>query len=101
MNTKTLYVVLLALLLAGSVIYTPAYAQDPYADEVTTVTFGEGAGFGQAYFPGNVVGPPHGNENANQPQDSEEHLVSLGNGGRIVLSFVDNILGSVVQSDVK
>ncbi|MCD6385895.1 cell surface protein [Candidatus Sumerlaeota bacterium] len=73
-------------------LFSPALAYDPFADEVTSVTYGVGAGFGQEYFPDNVLGPPHGNADAHMPQTSPEHLLSLGNGGRIVLKFGDNIV---------
>ncbi len=91
-KVRLLCVLYLTIGIVGVTMFTPAHAQDPYVDEVTSVTFGEGAGFGQDYFPGNVLGPPHGNEDANQAQDSPEHLLSLGNGGRIILRFRDNII---------
>lgn len=68
------------------------YAFDPFADAVTSVTYGIGAGYGQEYFPGNVLGAPHGNADSNNPEQSAEHLLSLGNGGRIILEFLDNIV---------
>ncbi len=68
------------------------YAQDAFADTVTSVTYGIGAGYGQDYFPDNVLGPPHGNADAENPQQSAQHLLSLGNGGSIVVAFVDNIV---------
>lgn len=78
-------------IILSSGFYT-ARAQDPFADAVTSVTYGIGAGFGQSYFPQNVLGPPYGSADANNPQSSPEHLLSLGNGGRIVLGFLDNIV---------
>lgn len=68
------------------------FCGDPFADSVVSFEPGSGAGFGEAYFPDNVLGPPHGNESTAIPQASEQHLLSLGNGGEIVLEFSDNII---------
>jgi hypothetical protein len=59
-----------------------------FPDTVSEFTPGPGAGFGQAYYPGNVLGPPHGNANPATPNFSEQDLLSLGDGGHIVLRFV-------------
>lgn len=66
--------------------------QDPFADRVVSVTYGIGAGFGQDFFPQNVLGPPYGNADPHNPQSSPQHLLSLGNVGSIILEFVDNIV---------
>lgn len=91
LRRKTLIGVLIIFALIFLTV-SGAMGFDPFADEVTSVTYGEGAGFGQDYFPENVLGPPHGNADAHTPQTSAQHLLSLGNGGRIVLKFVDNIV---------
>ncbi len=81
-------IVVLALCLAGS-----AVAQsDPWADDVVLFEAGAGAGFGQAFFPGNVLGPPDSTATALIPSSSEEELLSLGFGGVIVLEFNDNLI---------
>lgn len=48
---------------------------------------GMGAGFGQGSYPGNVLGPPNGTTNPAQPNFAPEDLLSLGDGGWIVLDF--------------
>lgn len=47
----------------------------------TTVTFGA------AYFPANVLGPPQGTTDGYEPASSPADLLSLGNGGHIILEF--------------
>ena len=54
-----------------------------YATEVVSVSYGAGAGFGQADMPGIVLGPPHGAGCCAGSLD----VLSLGNGGEIVLGF--------------
>lgn len=61
-----------------------------FPDAVDEFVPGTGAGFGQASYPGNVLGPPNGNSNPNTPNFSEQDLLSLGDGGRITLRFVNN-----------
>ena len=68
------------------------FCGDPFADRVVSFQPGIGAGFGESYFPENVLGPPHGNESTAIPQASKSHLLSLGDGGEIVLEFLDNII---------
>ena len=62
---------------------------DPWADSVIVVEFGQGAGFGYNYFPDNILGPPDSNATPGQPSASQQELLSLGTGGRIVLAFLD------------
>jgi hypothetical protein len=54
-----------------------------YATQVVSVSYGPGAGFGQADMPGIVLGPPHGGGCCAGSLD----VLSLGNGGEIVLGF--------------
>lgn len=61
-----------------------------FAEEVVSFTPGTGSNFGQGFFPANVLGPPNGNSNANTPTFTEEDLLSLGDGGTIILKFVNN-----------
>lgn len=63
-----------------------AYPQS-FARAVVSFKPGAGAGFGQSYYPQNVLGPPHGNANSATPNFSEQDLLSLGDGGSIVLDF--------------
>ncbi len=62
---------------------------DPWADSVVSVNYGTGAGFGQDYFPENVLGPPDSNATPFQPAADAAELLSLGSGGEIVLAFLD------------
>lgn len=55
---------------------------------VDSVTTGTGAGFGLALFPGNVLSGPNGGDTPpHVPNDSEEELFSLGDGGSITLAW--------------
>lgn len=75
-----------ALLLGQPV--NPAVAGS-FPDRVREFQPGAGAGFGQAYYPGNVLGAPNGNSNPATPNDSAADLLSLGDGGWIVLEFTN------------
>lgn len=55
----------------------------PYASEVVSFEPGPGAGFGQDELPGVVLGPPVGYG----PLSGSLDVVSLGQGGEIVLGF--------------
>lgn len=59
--------------------------EDPFADALVSFFPGEYAGFGQEDLPDIVLGPPEG---AGEFGGST-HVVSLGQGGEIVLEFVD------------
>lgn len=67
-----------AVALAGA-----ADAQAPFADAVVSFTPGAGAGFGADKLPGIVLGPPRGGGELQGSLD----VLSLGNGGVIVLRF--------------
>jgi hypothetical protein len=58
-------------------------ACDGFATEVASVEYGPGAGFGQGAMPAIVLGPPEGSGATQGSLD----VVSLGNGGTIVLGF--------------
>lgn len=60
----------------------------PYATEVVSFTPGDGAGFGAGDLPNVVLGPPHGRGRL----AGSTHVVSLGVGGAIVLSFGDRAI---------
>jgi hypothetical protein len=61
---------------------------DPFADRVVSFCQGGGAGFGQERLPGVVLGPPRGGGNGSGSLD----VLSLGNGGNIVLEFTDVVV---------
>ncbi len=63
-----------------------------FPDRVASFSPGPGAGFGQSFFPQNVLGPPNGNANPQLPNASEADLLSLGVGGSIVLEFISNVV---------
>ena len=65
---------------------------DPWADSVVAFSPGPGAGFGEPYFPGNVLGPPDSMATSTSPSSSPRELLSLGTGGSIILEFIDNII---------
>ena len=82
-------------------VATPALAPTPsddgcaadavqplYADQVIALTPGTGAGFGSEKFPGVVLGPSHG---AGMDAGSLD-VLSLGNGGEIILGFKDRVI---------
>lgn len=55
----------------------------PYAREVVSFSPGSNAGYGQAAYPGDVLGPPSGKGTSAGSLD----VLSLGVGGEIVLDF--------------
>lgn len=59
---------------------------DPFVDRVVSFEVGPGGGNGKEKLPDVVLGPPRGGGKLR----SGTHVVSLGNGGVIVLEFVDN-----------
>ncbi len=58
---------------------------DPFADAIVSFDPGPGAGFGQDQMPCIVLGPPQGAGDSAGSTD----VLSLGNGGSIVLEFTD------------
>jgi len=62
---------------------------DPWADEVIEVEYGFGAGYGQDYFPNNILGPPDTAATELFPSANPEELLTLGSGGSIILVFND------------
>ncbi len=88
--------ILLPLLLACA----PLQA-DRWADAVVEVVYGEGAGFGQDFLPANVLGPPDPLASPTTPAAAEEELLSLGDGGWIVLAFLDNVIHDQPGPDLR
>ncbi len=73
-------------------VLEPIWDVTPWADVVVDFIPGAGAGFGQNYFPKNVLGPPaqDANVSAYSPNTSPQEILSLGSGGEIILQFSDN-----------
>ena len=86
MTTRTAF----ALALAVVVAHPPGCGAQAFPDRVAGFAPGPGASFGQAYYPGNVLGAPHGSSDPETPQISDQHLLSLGDGGHITLEFVSH-----------
>ncbi len=72
----------------------PIKMVDPWADEVVGFNPGVGAGFGQNYFPNNVLGPPDPNPSLSEYLASNDprEILALGHGGEIILKFTDNYI---------
>ncbi len=68
-------------------LQTVAGFSQAFPDKVHSFVPGKNAGFGQGFFPGNVLGPPNGTSNAQVPNFSQADLVSLGTGGSIIMEF--------------
>jgi hypothetical protein len=80
---------MLTLLLSISLLGAdPAEDKEPtpFVDRVVAFMPGPGAGYGEKKFPDVVLGPPKGGGKLKAGID----VLSLGNGGTIVLEFVDN-----------
>ncbi|MDZ7309288.1 MAG: hypothetical protein ONB49_19835 [candidate division KSB1 bacterium] len=75
-------------------VLEPITASDPWADAVVSFKPGPGAGFGQNFFPDNVLGPPDPDPTLTpaNPSAKPQELLSLGNGGEIILDFTDNYI---------
>jgi len=61
--------------------------EDPFADAVVSFTPGDYAGFGESLYPDIVLGPPEGGGEGGGSTD----VLSLGDGGEIVVEFTDII----------
>ena len=74
------------------VIAAPILESDVWADGVVSYSPGEGAGFGQNFFPNNILGPPDPDPTLNEYNASfkPQEVLSLGHGGEIILEFIDN-----------
>ena len=69
---------------------------DPWADGSPAVEYGPGAGYGQAYYPENILGPPDSAATPSAPSFGENNLLTLGKDGWVVLEFIDN---NVINGD--
>ncbi len=65
---------------------------DPWADGSPFVEYGQGAGYGQAYYPENILGPPDPDATPQSPAVGEDELLTLGKNGAVVLEFIDNAI---------
>ena len=65
-------------------------ASDPWGDASPYVYYGEGAGYGQAYYPENILGPPDPDATPQSPAVGEDQLLTLGKNGVVVIEFTDN-----------
>lgn len=79
-----------ALLLLGVVTEPLKAIAGSFPDQVVSFTPGSGAGFGASFYPGNVLGPPNGSSDPTTPTFTEQDLLSLGDGGTIVLKFTNS-----------
>ncbi|MFQ5709760.1 MAG: FlgD immunoglobulin-like domain containing protein [bacterium] len=75
-------------------ILEPITESDPWADAVVSFTPGDGAGFGQNFFPDNILGPPDPDPTLTEfnPSSKPQEILSLGQGGQIILEFSDNFI---------
>lgn len=82
-----------ALVLLASLVALPGIGgggvatAGPYPDRVADKKLATGSGFGLDFFPANVLGAPQGNANSQTPTNSADALLTLGNGGWIVLAW--------------
>jgi hypothetical protein len=67
-------------------------AADPWGDASPFVQYGEGAGYGQAYYPDNILGPPDPEATPQSPAVGEDELLTLGKDGIVVVEFTDNTI---------
>ncbi|HDL18623.1 MAG TPA: hypothetical protein ENH29_06180, partial [Bacteroidetes bacterium] len=75
------------------VIVEPIQSSDPWADAVAGFTPGQNwSHLGEAFFPINVLGPPDQDPALTpyNPSSKPEEILSLGDGGEIILQFTDN-----------
>lgn len=87
----------LLLTIAVSLLLTLPLLADPWPDEVVSVEYGVGAGFGQGdVFPDNILGPPDPLAGPSAPSSTAEEVLTLGSSGSIVLAFRD---GGILDGD--
>ena len=65
-------------------------AADPWGDASPFVEYGEGAGYGQSFYPENILGPPDPDATPQSPAVGEDELLTLGQSGIVVIEFTDN-----------
>lgn len=81
-------------MLAATLCLLTALAQagDPWADWSDAVEYGDGAGYGQDYYPANILGPPDPEATPAAPSSTPEELLTLGECGWVELQFTDNVV---------
>lgn len=73
------------------IVFAQQGVAEHWPNEVVSVTYGDGAGFGQEYFPENILGPPDSNATPQSPSSDPAQILTLGTGGEIILLFPDGI----------
>jgi len=63
---------------------------DPWADNSPEVHYGEGGGYGQPFYPENILGPPDPAATPYFPSYGENNLLTPGKDGWVVVEFTDN-----------
>lgn len=63
-----------------------------FPDKVVEFIPGKNAGFGSSFFPDNVLGKPDGSDTPQDPNQNENHVLSLGTGGHIILEFTQDYI---------
>lgn len=93
LHMRTALILLLYGILAWG-MYLPAQGQSAWPVSVHAHQFGTGQSFGQdsTYFPANVLGPITPPSSIYTPVASPQHVVSLGRGGWIALTFSPPII---------
>lgn len=67
-----------------------AVITNPWADSSPAVEYGAGGGYGQSYYPDNILGPPDPAATPSNPSFGENNLLTLGTDGWVELEFTDN-----------
>jgi len=73
-----------------SVLLVLVLTADPWPDSSPGIQYGDGAGYGQAYYPENILGPPDPDATPQYPAFGEDELLTLGKDGWVILEFTDN-----------
>jgi hypothetical protein len=74
-----------------AVLSAPAIA-DPFADDIHSYTLGTDGGWGEAYLPSCISGPPDYNFEEFDKEVLKSQIFSLGIGGTAVVEFTDNFI---------
>lgn len=72
---------------------------NPWADNSPAVEYGAGGGYGQSYYPDNILGPPDPTATPTSPSFGENNLLTLGKDGWVVLEFTDNSIINEAGAD--
>lgn len=80
-------IVFLFLLIALLTLNPGVSQASHWPDAVVEVHYGYGSGFGQDFFPENILGPPDSLATPSVPSADPGQILTLGTGGWIILSF--------------